>query len=169
MESFEKKVREVLGHNGKFADAEGNLIKSEIVNSASAMDGDLIGLLLNDEETKQAFFENVGGCLIFNANKFIEWVQDKNVFSNSVTKFESRIGLNVDGRYLDERGEVSLVWPFKDCVLEGGMTKEEQKRDEIFFNEVLAKDEIDRLFDPKVLTGFEKYGAAPPPLPRKEF
>ena len=28
---------------------------------------------------------------------------------------------------------------------------------EIFFNETLAKDEIDRLFDPKVLTNFKKY------------
>jgi adenine-specific DNA-methyltransferase len=39
------------------------------------------------------------------------------------------------------------------------MTKEDQKRNEIFFNEILAKDEIDRLFDPKVLTNFKKFTA----------
>jgi adenine-specific DNA-methyltransferase len=50
-----------------------------------------------------------------------------------------------------------LVWPYKDCVLEGGQTKEEEKRKEIFFNEVLAQDEIDRLLDPKVLTNFKKF------------
>ena len=52
---------------------------------------------------------------------------------------------------------MSLVWPYKDCVLEGGQTKEEEKRKEIFFNEILAQDEIDRLFDPKVLTRWKRY------------
>jgi len=52
-----------------------------------------------------------------------------------------------------------LVWPYKDCVLEGGQTKEEEKRKEIFFNEVLAQDEINRLLDPKVLTNFTRYTA----------
>ena len=52
---------------------------------------------------------------------------------------------------------MSLVWPYKDCVLEGGQTKEEEKRKEIFFNEILAQDEIDRLFDPKVLTRWKRH------------
>lgn len=42
-------------------------------------------------------------------------------------------------------------------MLEGGQDKENQKRDEIFYNETLAPDEIDRLFEPKVLTNFKKY------------
>jgi len=54
---------------------------------------------------------------------------------------------------------VLLVWPYKDCYLEGGQTKEEEKRKEIFFNEVLAQDEINRLLDPKVLTNFARYTA----------
>ena len=56
-----------------------------------------------------------------------------------------------------ERGDVALVWAYKDTVLEGGQTKEEEKRKEIFFNEVLAQDEINRLLDPKVLTNFTRY------------
>jgi adenine-specific DNA-methyltransferase len=44
-------------------------------------------------------------------------------------------------------------------VLEGGMTKEDQKRNEIFFNEVLAKDEIDRLEDPKAFVNWKRYTA----------
>ena len=52
---------------------------------------------------------------------------------------------------------MSLVWPYKDCVLEGGQTKEEEKRKELFFNEILAQDEIDRLFDSKVLTNWKRY------------
>lgn len=45
-----------------------------------------------------------------------------------------------------------LDFPFKVCVLEGGMTQEEQSKDEVYHNEIIARDEIDRLFSPKVLT-----------------
>jgi adenine-specific DNA-methyltransferase len=78
---------------------------------------------------------------------------------NSYTRFKNRIGLTIGGKFLRERGEVALVWPYKDCVLEGGQTKEEERRKEIFFNEVLAQDEITRLLDPKVLTNFVRYAA----------
>ena len=47
--------------------------------------------------------------------------------------------------------------PYKDCVLEGGQTKEEEKRKEIFFSEILAQDEINRMFDPKVLTNYKRH------------
>lgn len=154
---FDKKLTDLLKKDLRFVDKEGDLIKSEIVNSASSVNKELIGLLINDKEIRNTFFEKIEDYWVFNINKFIGYIQDKNVFSNSVTKFEVKIGLNIDGKYLDERGEVSLVWPFKDCVLKGGMTKEDQGRNEIFFNEILAKDEIDRLFDPKVLTNFKKY------------
>jgi adenine-specific DNA-methyltransferase len=36
---------------------------------------------------------------------------------------------------------------YKDCILEGGQSREEDKREEIFFNEVLAQ--INQLLDPK--------------------
>jgi adenine-specific DNA-methyltransferase len=49
------------------------------------------------------------------------------------------------------------VWPFKDCILEGGQSREEQKREEIFFNETLAQDEITQLLEPKVLTNAKSY------------
>ena len=52
-----------------------------------------------------------------------------------------------------------LAWPYKDCVLEGGQTQEDAKRDEIFWNTTLAPDDIDRLLDPKVFTGWRRYGA----------
>jgi adenine-specific DNA-methyltransferase len=42
-------------------------------------------------------------------------------------------------------------------VLEGGQTEEDTKRKEIFFNETLAPDEINRLLDDKVLTNFKKF------------
>jgi len=79
-------------------------------------------------------------------------LEQKNYLNDSYTQYKNKVGLTIDGKYLKQRNEVALVWPFKDCILEGGQSTEEQKRDEIFFNEVLAQDEITQLLEPKVLT-----------------
>ncbi len=50
-----------------------------------------------------------------------------------------------------------LTWPYKDCVLEGGMTNEERGRNEVFWNTTLSPDDITRLFEPKVFTGWERW------------
>jgi adenine-specific DNA-methyltransferase len=79
-------------------------------------------------------------------------MEQKNYLNDSFTAYKNKIGLTIDGKFLNQRNEVALVWPYKDCVLEGGQSREEDKREEIFFNEVLAQDEINQLLDPKVLT-----------------
>ena len=61
------------------------------------------------------------------------------------------------GDYISTSNDVELVFPYKDCVLEGGQTKEDQKRSEIFYNETLAPDEVDRLLYPKVFTNAKRY------------
>jgi len=160
VKNFEQKLTSVLKKDLRFLDEDTNeLLRNEIVSEALKVDKKLIELLIGDPEVKKKFFIKIKDCLVFNVNDFILFIQDKNFLIDSYTKFKNKIGLNVDGKFLNERKEVSLVWPFKDCVLEGGMTKEDQKRNEIFFNEILAKDEIDRLLDPKVLTNFKKYTA----------
>jgi adenine-specific DNA-methyltransferase len=155
--SFNEKLVEVLKTDSRFVDDEGELVKAAVIDRAWKIDRDLVKLLLGNPEIKDKFFDEIEGHWIFNINIFIEYVADKNFLANSYTRFRNKIGLNIDGKFLRERGEVSLVWPYKDCVLEGGQTKEEEKRKEIFFNEILAQDEIDRLFDPKVLTSWKRY------------
>ena len=113
--------------------------------------------MLSDPEIKTTFFDEIDGHWVFNHNTFIDYINTKNFLANSYTQFRNKIGLNIDGKFLRERGEVALVWPYKDCVLEGGQTKEEEKRKEIFFNEILAQDEINRMFDPKVLTNWKRH------------
>lgn len=115
-------------------------------------------LLLSDPEIKATFFKEVDdGYWVFDVNTFIDYTTQKNFLANSYTRFKNRIGLTIGGKFLSERGEVALAWPYKDCVLEGGQTREEEKRVEIFFNEALAQGEINRLLDPKVLTNFTRY------------
>ncbi|MFA6272675.1 MAG: site-specific DNA-methyltransferase [Patescibacteria group bacterium] len=156
-ENFNEKLISLLKTDSRFVDEEGELIKAAVIDRAWKIDRDLAKLLLGKPEIKNKFFDEIEGHWIFNINTFIEYIADKNFLANSYTRFRNKIGLNIDGKFLRERGEVSLVWPYKDCVLEGGQTKEEEKRKEIFFNEILAQDEIDRLFDPKVLTNWKRY------------
>jgi len=140
-------------------DDEGELVLAAVQNAAWKIDRALVKLLLSDKEIKAKFFDEIEGHWIFNINTFIDYISQKNFLDNSYTRFRNRIGLTIGGKFLRERGEVALAWPYKDCVLEGGQTKEEEKRKEIFFNELLAQDEINRLFDSKVLTHFTRYTA----------
>jgi adenine-specific DNA-methyltransferase len=122
------------------------------------LDEKLIELLLNDKQTKEKFFIKIKDVFVLKQNE-LKFFIDENKLDNSYTQYQNKIGLRVGNKLLSERNEVVLDWPFKDCVLEGGMTKEDQKRNEIFFNEVLAKDEIDRLLDPKAFVQWERYTA----------
>lgn len=155
--SFNTKLINLLKTDPRYVDDEGELILAAVQDAAWKIDRDLVKLLLSDKEIKAKFFEEIEGHWIFNINTFIDYISQKNFLDNSYTRFRNRIGLTIGGKFLRERGEVALVWPYKDCVLEGGQTKEEEKRKEIFFNEVLAQDEINRLLDPKVLTHFKRY------------
>ena len=158
-ENFDKKLIKLLESNPDFVDEAGELHRANVRERAWKLDHDLIKLLLADKEVEAKFFTDIEGRWIFDNNTFVDYITDKNFFADSYTKFRNKIGLNIDGKFLSERGEVALVWPYKDCVLEGGQTREEEKRKEIFFNEILAPDEINRMFDPKVLTNWKRHTA----------
>ena len=159
-ENFNEKLIALLKTHPDFIDESGELLPAAVKDHAWQLNHNLIKLLLTDEEVKAIFFDEIEGHWIFNHNTFIDYINTKNFFANSYTKYRNKIGLNIDDKFLRERGEVSLVWPYKDCVLEGGQTKEEDKRKEIFFNEILAQNEINRMFDPKVLTNWKRHTTA---------
>ncbi len=155
---FYQRLKKKLKEDKRFIDEEGNLIKGEVINKAYQIDDKLIELLSSVKEFKDFFFKKVNDLYVFDINKFVDSME-KNLLGSSYTQFSQKIGLTISNKFMKKREEVALVWPFKDCVLEGGMTKEDQKRNEIFFNEVLDKDEIDRLEDPKVLINFRRFTA----------
>ncbi|MDE0315202.1 MAG: site-specific DNA-methyltransferase [Candidatus Poribacteria bacterium] len=159
-QNFNEKLIALLKTNPDFRDESDELLPAAVKDHAWQLDHTLIRLLLSDPEIKSTFFDEIDGHWVFNHNTFIDYINEKNFLANSYTQFRNKIGLNIDGKFLRERGEVSLVWPYKDCVLEGGQTKEEEKRKEIFFNEILAQDEINRMFNPKVLTNWKRHTAA---------
>ena len=137
--------------------SKGELLKNKTVELALSLDKDLIELLLSDKQMKEVFFMEVGKATIFNKEKFIKFVSNKQFLPDSYTAFKNKIGLiDEKDEFVSERKDVVLSWPYKDCILEGGMTKEDQKRDEIFWNETLAPDEISRLLDPKTFTNAKR-------------
>ncbi len=137
--------------------ADGNLLKNKLTELALKLDQPLIELLLSDNKSRDHFFINKQtqkeSVVVFDKDKFISFVNNKEFLPDSFTSFKNRIGLMSNGEYLKEKSEVVLAWAYKDCVLEGGQNKDEKERFEIFYNETLAPNEIDRLFDGKV---FEK-------------
>ncbi len=137
--------------------ADGKLLKNKIIELALAVDIGLIRLLLTNQTMRQHFFVDVDEIQVFDKIKFQKFVSNKQFLPDSYTAFKNKIGLTADGEYLSESKEVVLAWPYKDCVLEGGQDKEDAKRNEIFWNETLAPDQIDRLLSPKALTNFKRY------------
>ncbi len=137
--------------------AEGKLLKNKIVELALALDAGLIKLLLTHDAIKKHFFVEVENVLVFDKIKFQRFVSNKQFLPDSYTAYKNKIGLTANGEYLTESKEVVLAWPYKDCVLEGGQDKDDAKRNEVFWNETLAPDQIDRLLSPKALTGFKRY------------
>ncbi len=140
--------------------AEGKILKNKITELAINQDSELLGMLLNNSLTKKHFFAESKTdnktVFIFNQDKFVKFINNKEFLPDSFTTFKNHIGLVENDEYLKDGGKVVLAWPYKDCVLEGGQDKEDTKRNEIFYNEILAPDEIDRLFEPKVLTNLKK-------------
>ena len=151
---------EVLRQNGEYFSENGELLRNAVYEAAMKMDSSLIKLLLSNEATKKRFFTDIDGVLVFDKVGFGWVINNKEFLPDSYTRFKNKIGLvDENGSFISSSEKVELVFPYKDCVLEGGQTKEDQKRSEIFYNEMLAPDEIDRLFAPKVFTNAKRVTA----------
>lgn len=95
--------------------------------------------------------------MIFKKDEFLKFL-NLAILGGSYTKYSNKIGLSNGGRFLKINNEVVLNFSFKDCVLRSTQSKDNDKNKEIFFNKILARDEIDVLFAPKVLHNFKLIG-----------
>ena len=159
MNSFYETVLCVLKQDNRFFTEDGRLLRNAVYEAAMQMDTNLIHLLLANNITKAHFFKEVDGITVFDKVGFGWVVNNREFLPDSYTRYKNKIGLTDEtGNMISTNGSVELVFPYKDCVLEGGQTSEDQKRKEIFYNETLAPDEIDRLLYPKVLSNVKHYG-----------
>lgn len=156
--TYLEELTHVLQKDERLVNADGRLLKTKIGEYARQLDDELIKLLLANMKLKAFFFKDIDGTLVFDLNKFLNFVHNEAFLADSYTVFKNKIGLATSkDNYLNETGDVVLNWPYKDCVLEGGQDKEDQKRDEVFWNETLGADQRDVLLAPKTLADFKRY------------
>ena len=174
--ALKSKVEKLLSEIPDFTDENKNLKINVIKDYADNGNIKLLEPLLKNAQTKKAFFSPVLDSFVFNTAKFKEFLEYSSA-CNSYSKYlGQKIGLYMGDSSLLDRNEVVLNFPFKDCVLEGGQRKEDGldtyyeyndkkgeyeekqgKRREVFYNEVLAQDEIDSLFSPKAFCNAKRY------------
>lgn len=185
-QAFKDHLEKLLLKDSRLVDEQGELKGNVVKKFANELDETLIGYLLEDERTREHFFLKVKDVFVFKANDFIFFIE-QNKLDNSFTKYANRIGLTLNGKFLKDNTDIVLDFPYKDCVLEGGQSTEEgldayyeydtelsaddkkkgykpnqynekqAKRKEIFFNNIIAKDERDRLLEPKSFSNILEY------------
>ena len=156
LQNLYEELAKLLESNERYL-VDGMLSKDKVAEDALAMDSDLLKALTTNESIKNHFFGKVGTILIFDKVKFQKFVLNKDFLPDNYTAFRNKVGMNKNDEFITESNDVVLVWPYKDCVLEGGQDEEDAKRAEIFWNLTLAPDQITRLLSPKALSNFEKY------------
>ena len=112
---------------------------------------------MSNQLVKDTYSITLDTTNIFKVEEFISMLRYKNYWENSYTKYSNEIGLTSEGKYLNYNTDVVLDFPHKDSILEGGMTKEDIGKKEVYYHNVLAKEEIDTLLSSKVLTNIKKY------------
>ena len=158
MANFYETVLTVLKSDERFVAEDGTFLRNAVYEAAMKMDEGLIRLLLANDETRTRFFAEVDGVKVFDKMGFAWVINNRQFLPDSYTRFKNKIGLiDENGESLSVSGNVSLVFPYRDCILEGGQTKEDQSREEVFYNETLAPDEVDRLLFPKALKGATRF------------
>lgn len=152
-------VADLLLTNDKYKAEDGKLLKAVVYSDVMAMNETLLTLLLSNEDVKETFFKDVQGTLVFDKQKFAWFMESKEFLPDSYTSYTNKIWLTHNGNFISQTNDVVLDFPYKDCVLEGGQDKDDQKRSEIFYNETIASDEISRMLAPKVFTNAKRYTA----------
>ena len=158
-----------------------------LINLLENYDEEIISLLLENERIKKKFFVKINEIYIFKINDFKFFIEEnkinnsyteyKNLIGlsdgNRFLKHSNDIVLDFPFKdcilqggqtaedkkdfYYEYDEKVSETNKKKYKHKEKNYNKKENKRNEIFFNKIIAEDEIDRLFDEKTLINFKKF------------
>lgn len=151
-----QQIKEILKEFPQYWDGE-ELQRPIVISDLKNYDALLISALLKNQKIRENYSVKAGDIVIFKVQEFIDILRYKDYWADSYTKYSNTIGLSSEGKYLQYNTDVVLDFPYKDCVLEGGMTKEDARKEEIFYNDVIARDEVDTLLAPKAFVNVTKY------------
>lgn len=145
--SLYRELERLLRMDSRWCTEDGVLMRNAVVEAALAVDPDLVGLLMEHDGLRRNFFTEVGGVMVFDKVRFQRFVTSKSFLPDSYTAYKNTTVELVtdDGSSVASSREVVLAWPHKDCLLEGGQTREDARRQETFWSEVLAPDDIARM------------------------
>ena len=123
--------------------------KRKVIDGLKNLDPDLIREISEDEVLSEHYLVELGDLKVLKVDELVSHIKYRQYFESSYTKFSNQIGLTSENKYLLYNSDVVIDFPYKDCILEGSMDKEDVGKKEIFFNEVLAAEEVDFLLDEK--------------------
>ena len=161
MKTLLDKLNEILSKDAYFLDDAGEIMREKVKTAALNMDDHLLNVLISDDDLKTAFFVQKGGVLVFDKVKFSWTISNTDFLPDSYTSYKNKIGLvDTNKDFLKNKDDVVLAFPYKDAVLLGGQTKDDERRSECMLNETLCRGYIDTLFEPKALKKHYKFDGA---------
>jgi len=151
------------------------------------IDEKIIGILLEDQEIRAKFFSKIKDVYVFKTNDFKFFLEENKIFnsftkyknqigltdgsrflkdtSDVVLDFPFKDCVLEGGqsseegidKYFEYEAEKTKTNNGQKIIEPAGYKEKTDKRKEIFFNQILAQDEIDRLFDEKALVGWQRF------------
>ncbi len=136
----------------EYVSDDGSLLINKIQQDSLNNEKHLLDLLYSDDVLRTWFFTDLSdNKVVFNQQLFGWVISSKEILPDNFTRFSNKIGLSDDqNHYISNSKSIVLSFPYKDCILEAG--KEDKKKNERFYNLILAPDKIDSLLEPKMLT-----------------
>jgi adenine-specific DNA-methyltransferase len=158
-----------------------------LIDLLDKIDEKIIGILLDNEELRAKFFIKIKDCYVFKTNDFKFFLEENKVnnsytkYKNQIGLTDGKRFLKenrdvvldfpfkdciLEGGQSTEEGldhyfeyeeEKQKTVDGKKIIEPAGYKQKTTKRKEIFFNQILAQDEIDRLIDEKALVGWKRF------------
>ena len=160
MTDFYTTLLTLLKQDPRFTAQDGTFLRNAVYEAAMRLDANLLRLLLKNPETKARFFQR-RTAFWFSISRFLPGPSITGSFCRTAIpglKTKSAWPKKTTASFLPPTGSVwcSLT---KTACWKADRRKKIKSVSEIFYNELLAPDEIDRLLDPKAFTGARKYTA----------
>lgn len=148
-----RNVLELFGN--KYFTKDGILKRNAVIEDLDNYDKDLMIAILSDDLLHETYTTKIADVDVFEVNKFVDMLRYKEYWEDSFTKYSNKIGLTVGGKYIDDSSDMVLDFPYKDCVLKAGITKEDVENsvdlDAPISIRYLSNQKLMNFFNPKFL------------------
>lgn len=139
--------------------ASGDLLKPVVRTAIYNFNSELLEKIFDNKELRDVFYLRIGEQNVLRQDLLIKFLESKEFLSGSYTSFRNKIGLAHGDHLFTDDSNIMLRWPYKDCILEGGIAKDKTSREEIFINPFFASRDANRLTEAKGFTDFRLLGS----------